>query len=74
MLQENIRNGQRIEAFQLEVFQNRRWVTIAEAQTVGYKRLLRFEPVTAKKVRVKITAFRATPELIEAGLYLSPKN
>lgn len=74
MLQENIRNGQRIEAFQLEVYQNRQWVKIAEAQTVGYKRLLRFDPVTAKKVRVKITAFRAAPELIEAGLYLSPQN
>lgn len=72
MLQENIRNGQRIEAFQLEVYQNRRWVKIAEAQTVGYKRLLRFEPVTSAKVRVKFTAFRAAPELIEAGLYLAP--
>lgn len=74
MLQENIRNGQRIEAFQLEVYQNRQWVKIAEAQTVGYKRLLRFDPVTAKKVRLKITAFRAAPELIEAGLYLAPQN
>ena len=74
MLQENIRNGQRIEAFQLEVYQNRQWVKVAEAQTVGYKRLLRFEPVTAKKVRLKITAFRAAPELIEAGLYLAPQN
>lgn len=72
MLQENIRNGQRIEAFQLEVYQNRRWVKIAEAQTIGYKRLLRFDQVTAKKVRVKITSSRALPELIEAGLYLSP--
>ena len=74
MLQENIRNGQRIEAFQLEVYQNRQWVKIAEAQTVGYKRLLRFERITTKKVRIKITAYRAAPELIEAGLYLSPEN
>lgn len=74
MLQENIRNGQRIEAFQLEIYQNGRWMKVAEGRTVGYKRLLRFERVSSKKVRVKITAFRAAPELIEAGLYLAPEN
>lgn len=47
---------------------------VAEGLTVGYKRLLRFEKVSSKKVRVKITAFRAAPELIEAGLYLAPEN
>ena len=72
MLQENIRNGQRIESFQLEILQDKKWVKISNGLTVGYKRLLRFDPVSTKKVRIKITEFRAAPELIEVGLYLSP--
>lgn len=70
-LQENITIGQRIEQFVVE-YQNaetQEWKAFAEGTTVGYKRLLRFPEITAKKIRLRITASRLNPALSELGLY-----
>lgn len=68
-LQENIAIGQRIEKFTLEYWDGQTWRKATEGTTVGYKRLLRFEPVTAGKVRLKILSSRLNPALSEIGLY-----
>jgi alpha-L-fucosidase len=72
LLQENIAVGQRIEKFSLETWQQGQWRPVAEGTTVGYKRLLRFPPVTASKVRLRILSSRLTPTLSELGLYKHP--
>lgn len=72
LLQENILVGQRIEKFLFEYFQNGEWKKAAEGTTVGYKRLLRFDPVTASKVRLCILSSRLNPTLAEIGLYKQP--
>ncbi|HTN09269.1 alpha-L-fucosidase [Agriterribacter sp.] len=69
LLQENITIGQRIEKFVLEYQEGNEWKTIATGTTVGYKRLIRFDPVTAKKVRLRILSSRLNPTLSELGLY-----
>ena len=69
MLQENIRIGQRIEKFVLEAKVGNSWKTIAEGSTVGYKRLLRFNPITAQHVRLRIISSRLNPTLTSIGLY-----
>lgn len=74
LLQERIRNGQRVERFVVEVYDNQRWRNVAEGQTIGYKRLLRFSPIEARRVRIRFIEFRAEPEIIAAGLYLSPEK
>jgi alpha-L-fucosidase len=71
-LQENIRIGQRIEKFRLEYLDEGEWKLAAEGTTVGYKRLLRFEPVTARDFRLVIEASRLNPTLSELGLYKLP--
>lgn len=69
-LQEDIRYGQRIEQFTLQFLApDGLWHTITSGTTVGYKRLLRFDPVTATRFRLTITATRDTPVLSELGLY-----
>ena len=68
-LQENIRIGQRIEKFALEYSDGNGWHEIVHGTTVGYKRLLRFAPVTASKVRLKILSSRQPAALAEFGLY-----
>jgi len=68
-LQENITIGQRIEKFNLEYFNGTNWEQIAEGTTVGAKRLIRFKPVTAQKVRLNITSSRLNPTLTAVGLY-----
>lgn len=72
-LQENIRAGQCIEQFIVEYKDGEEWKKIAEGTTVGYKRLLRFQPVTASKIRLKISASRLNPMLTEIGLYKQAK-
>ena len=69
LLQENIRIGQRVERFVLECPDKDGWKTIAEGTTIGYKRLLRFPPVTTNKVRLRILSSRGNPTLAEFGLY-----
>lgn len=71
-LRENISIGQRVEKFSLEYRDGEEWKKIAEGTTVGYKRLLRFEPVTAKDFRINIEASRLNPTLSEIGLYKYP--
>lgn len=71
-LAEHIAIGQRIAQFVLEVPDGNGWKEFARGTTVGYKRLLRFEPVTASKVRLRILDARVRPTLSGFGLYLAP--
>jgi alpha-L-fucosidase len=68
-IRENIRYGQRIEQFSVEVWRDERWREVTRATTVGYSRLLRFEPVTASKVRLRIIQSRSTPALAYVALH-----
>jgi alpha-L-fucosidase len=69
MVQERIALGQRIERFRLSARVAGAWRPLAEATTVGYKRLLRFAPVTTDRVRLDILASRVCPTVSNFGLY-----
>ena len=64
-----ITSGQRVEQFALEAFDGTGWKEIAAATTIGYKRLLRFEPVTTRTVRLTILNSRVCPTLSNFALY-----
>ena len=68
-LQEEIALGQRISGFRVEVENADGWRTVAEGTTIGYKRILPVASVTARKVRVTITASLARPVLKDIALY-----
>jgi alpha-L-fucosidase len=72
MLQEHIASGQRVEAFDVEVFTAGDWHPAASGTTIGYKRLVRFADVTVSKFRVRFTQFRVRPTLANVGLYFAP--
>jgi alpha-L-fucosidase len=72
MLKEYVQAGQRVEHFLLEAWDGEAWNVFARSTVVGYKRLLRFDPVTARKVRLRITGARVCPTLSHIGLYVSP--
>ena len=72
MLQEQITVGQRIEEFSLEVLEEDGWKEVVRSTVVGYKRLLRFGDVTARKVRLQILASRFCPTLSNFGLFRAP--
>jgi alpha-L-fucosidase len=69
MLQEDIRVGQRVERWVFEAEDHGEWVQVASGTTIGYKRLLRFRPVTARRVRLRILSSRLDPVISKIGLY-----
>ncbi|UCD38337.1 MAG: alpha-L-fucosidase [Fidelibacterota bacterium] len=69
MLQEPIRFGQRIARFTVEAQQAGQWVEIAKGTTIGYKRLLRIQPVKTDMVRIIILDALDLPALASFGLY-----
>ena len=71
-LAEHIATGQRISSFSLEAWDGSNWKEFARGTTVGYKRLLRFNDVTASKVRLRIQDSRVCPTLSGFGLYRAP--
>ena len=69
-LQEEISVGQRVEKFVLEYYAgDSQWKELATGTTIGYKRLIRFPPVTAHAVRLRILSSRLNPTISEFGLY-----
>ncbi|MCW3788220.1 alpha-L-fucosidase [Plebeiibacterium sediminum] len=69
VLQEYIELGQRIKKFSVEVYQNGNWKSIANATTVGYKRILPLNGVKADKLRVVIEDAKACPVISTLGIY-----
>jgi alpha-L-fucosidase len=72
MLQENFRAGQRIEEFVVEIWKNNQWKEVTKGTTIGYKRLLRFDPVKTQRVRLNIFSSRDNPEISTFGIYKLP--
>jgi len=73
-IQENIRHGQRVESFVLEIPEGKSWRVVASGTTIGYKRILRFPEVKASRVRVRISSSRWNPEISEIGLFSLPER
>jgi alpha-L-fucosidase len=57
-IRENIRYGQRVEAFALDAWDGTDWKEIVRGTTVGWMKLLRFPAVDARKVRLRILKVR----------------
>ncbi|HTR29769.1 MAG TPA: alpha-L-fucosidase [Puia sp.] len=68
-LQEDIRVGQRVERWVFDVEDHGDWKEVASGTTIGYKRLLRFPPVTARRARLRILSSRLDPVISRIGLY-----
>ena len=72
-LREELKLGQRIAAFHVQVELDGVWQEFGSGFTVGYKRLLRGPVVEAQKIRVVITESQALPLLTKISLYKTPK-
>lgn len=71
LLQEPIAYGQRISKFEVQAWVNQQWKTITAGTTIGFKRLLRFDPVKSNKIRVQISEFNNTPAISSFAVYKS---
>ena len=68
-LQEYIALGQRVKRFHIEAFVDNEWQTIAEATTIGYKRILPINKVLASKIKVVIDDALACPLISDIKIF-----
>lgn len=69
MLQEYIKLGQRVKSFKVDVWKDNSWQTVAQATTIGYKRILPIAPTVTGKIRITITDAKASPTLSSIKVY-----
>jgi alpha-L-fucosidase len=72
LVQEYILLGQRVKAFTVEALVDGKWIEVAKATTIGYKRILRFPGVKATEVRFNITDSKSCPVISNIGIYNAP--
>ena len=68
-LREFIPLGQRVEAFALDQWHDGDWVEFATGTSIGHCRLVRHEPITTDKIRLRIVKSPVCPALAEIGLF-----
>lgn len=73
-IREHLPLGQRIGRLVVEVPEGAGWREIGSATSIGNQRLLRLEPVTADRVRVRIVEAPVCPAISEVGLFLEPDH
>jgi alpha-L-fucosidase len=73
LVQEYIPLGQRIKEFTLEAWVDGSWIEIASQTTIGYIRILRFENVTSKKLRLNILDALGCPTISNLEVFHAPK-
>ncbi len=68
-MQEYVKLGQRVKSFNVEVWKDAAWQKVADATTIGYKRILKIDPVETTKVKISITDSKACPVISNIELY-----
>lgn len=69
VIQEYIKLGQRIKLFTVDVWENAKWQSVATESTIGYKRIIKIEPVVTGKIRIQITDTKACPVISNIEVY-----
>jgi len=73
-IREEIRLGQRIDALAVETWNAGAWEPVAQATSIGARRLIRLEhPVTATRLRLRVTQASASPALREFAVFAETK-
>ena len=68
-IKEYIRLGQRIQSFTIEVEKDGKWDQVFKGSTVGFKKLAKFDNVTALKVRITFSKYLACPVIESVRLF-----
>jgi alpha-L-fucosidase len=69
VMQEYIQLGQRVKALIIEAWQDDAWQEVGHGTTIGYKRILKIDPVVTEKVRISITDSKACPLISNVEIF-----
>lgn len=61
VIQEDIRNGERVRKFKVEYFSDGKWFELGAGSCIGHKRIIEFDPIATGKIRLGIGAAVAEP-------------
>ena len=70
-MQEAIALGQRVESYSIQYLDGAEWKTASQGTTIGHKKLDRFNPVTAQKIRLVINKSLACPTIATFSVYFA---
>ncbi|MEO7143515.1 MAG: alpha-L-fucosidase [Bryobacteraceae bacterium] len=72
-IREDIRLGQRVGAFAVDVWTRGRWTELAQGTSIGACRLLRADaPIVTSRVRLRVTESPVPPVVSEFALFAEP--
>ena len=69
LIQEYIKLGQRVKSFSVEVEKDGTWQEVGAGTTIGYKRIVKINPVDAQKIRVNIKDSKACPVISNLEIF-----
>lgn len=68
-LHEFVEEGQRVRAFKIEIEEGEKWKEVARSTTIGFRKIVSFAAVEARKIRVTILDSKAAPLLSELRVF-----
>src|SRR5665648_333570 len=69
LIQEYIKLGQRVKSFSVEIEKEGNWQEVGKGTTIGYKRILRINPVETQKVRIVFADSKACLAISNVEIY-----
>lgn len=73
VIKEDIRYGQRVKKFFIQVKENGTWKNVTSASTIGNKKIVYFQKTTAKELRIAFDEAFAKPIISKVELYSTPE-
>ncbi len=68
-LQEYIKLGQRVKEFTISVWAGNSWKEISKGTTIGYKRIVKVDPIKTDRVKISILNAKASPLISTIEIY-----
>lgn len=72
-IQEFIELGQRVSEFNVEAFINGEYKEVFQGRTIGYKRLIRINPIKTNKIKINFLKSLDIPLISNIGVFKQPK-
>ncbi|WP_232829204.1 alpha-L-fucosidase [Aureibaculum luteum] len=70
IIQEDIKFGERIRKYQVEGRFNGKWKIIIKGESIGHKRIEKFDNIKLSRVRIRVLASEKQPQIKKISVYL----